>query len=100
MQLYSDRKPRVCRKLGNGPRQHKICKCPTPATDKVGKCPAVARGGGGRGGWVQLELTDALLTSISGLFGFRFCLGGSGPPHDLLPRSDTAVLEANPSMFL
>ena len=32
--------------------------CPTPGTDKEGKCPAVARRGGG-GGWTQLELTDA-----------------------------------------
>ena len=35
-------------------------KCPTPGTDKVGKCPAVARGGG----WVQGELTDALNKSF------------------------------------
>ena len=35
---------------------------PTPGTDKVGKCPEVAGGGGGWGGdWVQLEVTDALL---------------------------------------
>ena len=61
----------MCRKLGNGPGQHKIYKCPTPTTDKVGKCPAVVRGGG-MGGWVQLELTDALLTSISGLLGSDF----------------------------
>ena len=27
------------------PGQWKICKCPTPGTDKAGKCPAVARGG-------------------------------------------------------
>ena len=27
-------------------------------TDKVGMCPAVARGGAG-GGWAQVELTDA-----------------------------------------
>ena len=33
-------------------------KCPTPGTDKAGKCPAVARIRGG-GGWVQLEFTDA-----------------------------------------
>ena len=26
-----------------------------PGTDKAGKCPTVAQGGGG---WVQLELTD------------------------------------------
>ena len=25
-------------------------RCSTPGTDKVGKCPAVARGGGGGGG--------------------------------------------------
>ena len=37
----------------------KKCKCSTPGTDKAGKCPAVA-GGGGRG-WAQVELTDALL---------------------------------------
>ena len=35
------------------PRQCKICKS-TPGTDKVGKYPAVARGG-----WAQVELTDA-----------------------------------------
>ena len=41
---------------------------PTPGTDKLGKCPAVAQvgGGGGRGrewggDWEQLEVTDALL---------------------------------------
>ena len=31
--------------------------------DRAGKCPAVARGGGGggeKGSWAQLELTDAL----------------------------------------
>ena len=63
--LYSDRKPRACQKLGNGPGvgkcpapgQCKICKCPTPGTDRAGKCPAVARGGGG---WAQVQLTDAL----------------------------------------
>ena len=27
--------------------------------DSAGKCPTIARGGGG-GGWAQLELTDAL----------------------------------------
>ena len=42
--------------LANG--QHKICKCPTPGTDKAGKCPAVV-GGGGRGALGELELTDA-----------------------------------------
>ena len=50
-------------KLGNGPRvgkcpgprQHKICKCPTPGTDKAG-ISAVAW----KGHWAQLELTDAL----------------------------------------
>ena len=31
---------------------------PPPGTDKAGKCPAVARGGGE--GWAQVELTDAL----------------------------------------
>ena len=43
---------------------------PTPGTDKLGKCPAVAQVGGGGGGgggggwggdWEQLEVTDALL---------------------------------------
>jgi len=50
--LYSDRKPRACQKLGAGPGvdkfpapgQRKICKCPTPRTEKAGKCPVVARG--------------------------------------------------------
>jgi len=37
-----------------GPR--KICWCPTPGTDKVGNCRAVAQGGG----WAQLDLIDAL----------------------------------------
>ena len=37
------------------PGQCKICKYPTPGTDKAGKCPAVAWEG-----WVQVELTDAL----------------------------------------
>ena len=32
--------------------QRKICKCPTPGTDKAGKCPAEARG---RGGGVLVE---------------------------------------------
>ena len=33
-----------------GPGQCKICKCPTPGTDKAGECPAVAlEGGGGLG---------------------------------------------------
>ena len=45
----------------------KICKCPTPGTDKAGKFPAVAWSGGG-GGWgggclAQVELTDALFTT-------------------------------------
>ena len=35
------------------PGQHKICKCPTPRTDKAGKCPEVDGGGGV---WAQLEL--------------------------------------------
>jgi len=30
-----------------GPRAVQICKCPTPGTDKVGKCPAVTWGAGG-----------------------------------------------------
>ena len=66
--LYYDRKPRACQKLRDfagvgkcpAPGQHKICKSPTPGTDKAGNCPAVARGGGVGEGWAQLELTDAL----------------------------------------
>ena len=50
---YSDRKPRACQKLGvgkcPGAGQRKIFKCPTPGSDKAGKYPAVARGGGGAG---------------------------------------------------
>ena len=45
------------------PGQCKICKCPTSGTDKEGKCPAVAWGGGG--GWGQVKLTDAL--SVTGI---------------------------------
>ena len=33
----------MSKKLGNGPG---VGKCPASATDKAGKCPAVARGGG------------------------------------------------------
>ena len=36
----------------------KFANASPPGTDKAGKCPAVARGGGG--GWAQVELTDAL----------------------------------------
>ena len=36
-------------------------RCSTPGTDKVGKCPAVAGGGGD---CPQLELTDALRVQI------------------------------------
>ena len=36
----------------------KFANAPPPGTDKAGKCPAVARGGGA--GWAQVELTDAL----------------------------------------
>ena len=32
------------------PGQHKICRCPTPGTDKASKCLAVARSGGREGG--------------------------------------------------
>ena len=57
VQLYSDRKLCACHKLGNGlgvgkclvPGQCKICKFPTPGTDKADKCPAVAGGAGGAG---------------------------------------------------
>ena len=35
--------------------QCKICKCPTPGLTRRAEWPAVARGG-----WVQVELTDAL----------------------------------------
>ena len=48
--LYSDRKPRARQKLSVRPEQPKICKCPTPGTNRANKCPAVARGGGGGGG--------------------------------------------------
>ena len=36
------------------PGRAKLAKAPPPGTDKAGKCPAVARGG-----WAQVELTDA-----------------------------------------
>ena len=42
------------------PGRANFANAPPPGTDKAGKCHAVARGEGG-GGWVQLELTDALL---------------------------------------
>ena len=38
-----------------GPRAVQNLQMPHPGTDKSGKCPAVAWGG-----WVQVELTDAL----------------------------------------
>ena len=40
------------------PGQCKICKCPTPGTDRADKCPAVAPGEGGR--WARVELTDCI----------------------------------------
>ena len=57
--LYSDRKPRACQKLGNGPGagkcpapgQCKIWKYPTTGTDMASKCPAVARRGGAGRRW-------------------------------------------------
>ena len=66
--LNSDRKPRACEKLGNGPGvgkcpapgRCKLCQCPTPGTDKAGKCPAVTRGGGlGAGGMAHFTVTGA-----------------------------------------
>ena len=46
------RKPRACQKPAlNLPM-------PNSGIDNAGKCPAVARGGGG-GEWAQLQLTDA-----------------------------------------
>ena len=45
------------------PRGVQNLQLPHPATDKAGKCPAVARGGGGC--CAQLDLTDALQTSYS-----------------------------------
>ena len=42
-----------------GPRAVQHLQMPNPGTDKAGKCPAVARRGGG-GDWAQVELTDAL----------------------------------------
>ena len=41
------------------PDSAKFVNAPPPGTDKAGKCLAVAWGGGGEGGWAQLELTDA-----------------------------------------
>ena len=41
-----------------GPRAVQHLQMPNPGTDKAGKCPAVARRGGGD--WAQVELTDAL----------------------------------------
>ena len=48
----------VARGLANArpPGSATFANAPTPGTDKAGKCPAVARGGG----WAQVELTDAL----------------------------------------
>ena len=40
------------------PRAVQHLQMPNPGTDKAGKCPAVARRGGGD--WAQVELTDAL----------------------------------------
>ena len=44
-----------------GPRaaQNLQIKCLTSGTDKAGKCPAEAPGGGGGESWAQLELTNA-----------------------------------------
>ena len=69
-------------KIKNMPLQpsskSKVCKCPTPRTNKSGKCPTVAwGGGGGEGTWVQLELTDALIYNIKGKCNYSF--GGLEP---------------------
>ena len=45
------------RSMPDPPGHAKFANAPPPGTDMVGKCPAVAGGGGE---WVQLELTDAL----------------------------------------
>ena len=37
---------------------------PTPGMESAGKCPTIARGGGG-GRWALLELTDALFSRSS-----------------------------------
>ena len=59
-------------------------KCPTPGTDKVGKYPAVARGGGG---WAQMELTDALLSHRTFQDVDQGCLWESkGTQHKLYLR--------------
>ena len=47
------------------PRGVQNLQLPHPATDKAGKCPAVAGGGGGGGCCAQLDLIDALQTSYS-----------------------------------
>ena len=60
-------KPSACQKLGKSPG---VGKCPAPGSEKFAYYPppglkrqANAQqqpGGGGEGGWAQLELTDAI----------------------------------------
>ena len=54
------------------PGSAKFANAPLPGADKAGKCPEVARGGGGD--WAQLELTDALLPFRAGFFVDGACL--------------------------
>ena len=52
----------MARGLANArpPGSAKFANAPPPGLTRLKKCPAVARGGGGVGGWAQVELTDAL----------------------------------------
>ncbi|CAH3183837.1 unnamed protein product, partial [Porites lobata] len=51
------------------PGRAKFANAPPPGL-RAGKCPAVARGGGG-GGWARLELTDALTTAFGNIVSHR-----------------------------
>ena len=50
-----------------GPEQYKICKCPTPGTDKGSKCPAVVRGGEGCMGAAGIDWCISVV-QILGIF--------------------------------
>ena len=72
--------PRVSKCLTPG--QRKICYYPPPGTDRAGKCPAVARGGGGRG---------ALSTAGIDWWINGQCKGGWAPGNQVMLRAKKVV---------
>ena len=84
--LYSDRKPRACQKLGNGPG---VGKCPAPGQHKIRKCPAVGRGRGGGSGGLGAAWIDRCIT-----YEFCFtCFKVEFKKSNIFHRSSNETLE-------